>query len=95
MTIKPEIQRLAEEAWRGFAATQAFNTQDFTFHVRKAIIAGIELALKQEATEGMRRRGNEALGLERPIRPSQVFRAMRAVQLSEFREEFQEETSGT
>ena len=53
--------------------------------IRAAIDKALEVVLTAEPSEGMRRRGNEAIGLESPARPSHVYRAMSSALLEELK----------
>lgn len=83
MTPQEQIRKLAEDAaLECFPATNATDLEMSKEAIEAAIREGVKLALALP-TQEMRKRGNEAIGLEQPIRPSTVWRAMAAARLRE------------
>ena len=77
-----ELDAIAEEAAMEIDAKSSSADMDCVI-IRAAIDKALEAVLSKEPSADMRRRGNEAIGLETPPRCSHVYRAMTAQLLKE------------
>lgn len=85
MILKLGIEKLAKEFAEGY---EDATPMQLFLGCRATIVAGIELALKQEASEMAISAGNNAmLTANSVLCAATIFKAMRAVQLEEFNEQ--------